>query len=226
MHLWGITCLLRGDNEAARQAFTEAIELSTVTGSVDNDILSEPELALLAIDDGDWALAGTYARRGLAAIDAGHMDGYPTTALALAVAARVAVHDGTREHGERLLSRAMVARVGCTYLMPWYSVRVRLNLAKAHVALGDRSAAWHLLREIDDLLHRRPDVGVLSDQVEDFRESLQAQRIGALLAERVLEDLAVYRLKPQQAERLREAGLRTGAVTVTSRGVEVTLAPR
>jgi len=54
----------------------------------------------------------------------------------------------------------------------------------------------------------------------------QAQRIGALLAERVLEDMAVYRLKPQQAERLRAAGLRAGAVTVTSRGVELALAPR
>jgi hypothetical protein len=55
---------------------------------------------------------------------------------------------------------------------------------------------------------------------------LQAQRIGSLLAEKVLDDMAVYRLKPEQAERLHAAGLRTGAVTVTSRGVEVTLAPR
>lgn len=178
MHLWGIACVLRGDDDTARRAFAEAIELSAVTGNVDNDILSEPELALLAIDKGDWGLAGIYTRRGLAAIVAGHMDGYPTTALALAVAARVALHDGDREHGERLLARAMVARVRCTYLMPWYSIRVRLNLAKAHVALGDRSAAWHLLREIDDLLHKRPDVGVLSDQIEDFRQSLQAQPSG------------------------------------------------
>ena len=54
----------------------------------------------------------------------------------------------------------------------------------------------------------------------------QARRIGALLAERMLEDLAIYRLKPEQAERLRAAGLRAGTVAVTSRGVEVTLLPR
>jgi hypothetical protein len=55
---------------------------------------------------------------------------------------------------------------------------------------------------------------------------LDAQRIGALLAETVLEDFPVYRLKPEQSDRLRAAGLKGGAVTVTSRGVEVTLAPR
>ncbi len=55
---------------------------------------------------------------------------------------------------------------------------------------------------------------------------LPAQRIGALLAERVLEDMAIYRLKPEQVQRMHQAGMRTGAVTVTARGVEVTLAPR
>lgn len=55
---------------------------------------------------------------------------------------------------------------------------------------------------------------------------LTGQRLGALLAEKVLEDLAVYKLKPEQAERLHNMGYKGGAVTVTSRGVEVTLAPR
>lgn len=48
-------------------------------------------------------------------------------------------------------------------------------------------------------------------------------RLGPALAERVLEDLAIYRLGAEQLERLRRAGLVPGAVTVTSRGVEVTL---
>lgn len=50
------------------------------------------------------------------------------------------------------------------------------------------------------------------------------QRLGPALVERLLEDLAVYRLSDERLGRLREAGLQPGAVTVTARGVEITLA--
>jgi len=48
-------------------------------------------------------------------------------------------------------------------------------------------------------------------------------RLGAALVEKVLEDLAIYRLGAEPSSRLREAGLTPGAVTVTARGVEITL---
>lgn len=175
IHLWGSACLLVDDLENAKTAFEEAVDVATIMGNSDTVILSEPELALIAIDAGLWSLAREHADRGVAAIDASHMDGYPTTALALAVAARVALHDGDRAAGERMLARAMRARIGCTHLLSYLSVRTRIQLAKAHVAMGDRSAAWHLLREIDDLLRKRPDVGVVSGQVEQLRQALAAE---------------------------------------------------
>ena len=48
-------------------------------------------------------------------------------------------------------------------------------------------------------------------------------RLGPALAEKVLEDLVIYRLSAELADRLRMAGLAPGAVTVTARGVEITL---
>lgn len=50
------------------------------------------------------------------------------------------------------------------------------------------------------------------------------QRLGAALAERALEDLAIYRVSAERQVSLRQLGLEPGAVTVTSRGVEITLA--
>ncbi len=175
LHLWGSACVLVDDIPAARAAFEEAIDVATAMGNTDTVILSEPELALLATETGDWQLAGVHSRRALSTIEVNHMDGYPTTALALAVAARVAVHDGDREEGDRLLARAMRARAGCTYLLPYLSMRVRLQLAKAYVAIGDRSTAWHLVREIEELLRKRPDVGVLAAEAEEFRDGLTAE---------------------------------------------------
>lgn len=175
LHLWGSACLLVDHLEGARAAFEEAVDVAKAAGNADTVILSEPELALLAMDGGHRADAAEHARRGVEAIDASHMDGYPTTALALAVAARTAIARGDRARGERLLARGMRARIGCTRLLPYLSVRARVQLAKAHVALGDRAAARHLLKEIDELLRRRPDVGVVSAQVEEFRRGLAAE---------------------------------------------------
>jgi pimeloyl-ACP methyl ester carboxylesterase len=50
-------------------------------------------------------------------------------------------------------------------------------------------------------------------------------RLGALIAETMLDDLALYRFKPEDLRNAEGRGLKPGAVTVTSRGVEVTLAP-
>ncbi len=171
-YLYGSALLLAGDADAARPALTEAAGALTPAAASDRVILAEAELAILAIEERNWPDAAAHAHRGVALIDELHVDGYATTALALAVAARVAFNDGRRAEGDRLLARAMRARVGCTYLLPYLSMRVRLQLAKAHLAIGDRSATNHLMREIDDLLHRCPDVGALSDDIEAFRRTL------------------------------------------------------
>lgn len=51
-----------------------------------------------------------------------------------------------------------------------------------------------------------------------------AQRLGQALAERMLENLSIYKLSPERLASLRQLGLQPGAVTVTARGVEITLA--
>jgi LuxR family maltose regulon positive regulatory protein len=53
-------------------------------------------------------------------------------------------------------------------------VRVRLQMAKAYVALDDHAIASHLLREIDDLLLTRPALGSLVDDVSDLRALLMS----------------------------------------------------
>lgn len=53
-----------------------------------------------------------------------------------------------------------------------------------------------------------------------------AERLAAALAERVLEDMVLYRLSAERAADLSQRYGRTpSAVTVTSRGVEITFAP-
>jgi LuxR family maltose regulon positive regulatory protein len=92
--------------------------------------------------------------------------------LAFAGAARLAVHRGDRAEADRQLTQAMRARPSCTFALPFLAVRLRLQLAKVHYAIGDRTTARHLLHEIDDILLQRPALGALVDQVSEFRQIL------------------------------------------------------
>jgi hypothetical protein len=56
--------------------------------------------------------------------------------------------------------------------------------------------------------------------------SAQAQRIGALVLESMLDGLVLHRLKPEQLQRLADAGLAPGEVRVRADGVEITTVPR
>jgi len=49
-------------------------------------------------------------------------------------------------------------------------------------------------------------------------------RLGTALAERALEDLSIYRVPADRLASLRQLGLQPGAVTITARGLEITLA--
>jgi LuxR family maltose regulon positive regulatory protein len=66
----------------------------------------------------------------------------------------------------------MRARPSCTYALPFVAVRVRLQLAKVYAAIADQGAARHLLREIDDILHHKPALGALIDEVSELRGTL------------------------------------------------------
>lgn len=169
LHLAGMTRLLTGRPGDARRAFADAVEQASAMGNADSIVLSSPELALIELDAGRWDEAERHSSVALAAIEAHHMDGYPTAALAQAVGARIALHAGDESSGERLLARAMRARVGCTYVLPYLAVKVRLQLAMAYTEAGRRTAAMHLLREIDEVLAVRPGMGRLVEEVADFR---------------------------------------------------------
>jgi LuxR family transcriptional regulator, maltose regulon positive regulatory protein len=161
--------LLTGDVDQARVLFAESATLAAMRSNIDSLVLSESELALIAMDRGRWADAGDLLEVAFTAIDEHRMHDYATSVLAFAAAARLAVHRGDLKEADRRLTQAMRARPSCTFALPFIAVRLRLQLAKVYWTLGDHASARHLLREIDDVLLHRPDLGVLVDEVAEFR---------------------------------------------------------
>jgi len=167
--LSGEAHLLVGDIERAIDLFTESSAMTATTGDSDATILSESELALLAMDRGRWTEAAEHKERAMGAIERNRMPDYATSVLAFAGAARLAVHEGDLAEANLRLTQAMRARPTLTFAVPYLAVRVRLQLAKVYFAIADAATARHLLREIDDILLLRPDLGALGEEVSEFR---------------------------------------------------------
>jgi LuxR family transcriptional regulator, maltose regulon positive regulatory protein len=91
----------------------------------------------------------------------------------------MALHRGDLTETQRELAQAARARPIATYVMPFVAVRLRLELAKLNVALGNRPAAHYLVREIDDILLARPSLGVLVEQVNELRRVVSSDPVTA-----------------------------------------------
>ena len=171
--------LLTGDVDQAAAVFAEASTLAAAMSNTDSLVDSEAELAMLAMNRGRWTEAAEHLERALRAIDEYRMQDYPTSGLAFAGAARLAVHRGDRNEAERQLTQAMRNRPSLTFALPYLAVRVRVQLAKVYWALGDVLTARHLLQEIDDILHHRPALGTLVDEVSEFSGAISTSGPGA-----------------------------------------------
>jgi LuxR family maltose regulon positive regulatory protein len=107
-------------------------------------------------------------------IEQGRLEGYWTAALVYAVGARLALHRRDRESAREDLTRAIRLRPALTHAIPWFAVQVRLELIRTQIALSDPAGARVLLREIGDILQRRPDLGSLVEQADEARRSVSA----------------------------------------------------
>lgn len=164
--------LLAGHLDQATALFSEASAIAASMGNFDTIPICESQLAWLAMDRGDWQEAARRLELALATVDDKRMHDYVFSIPTFTGAARLALHQGQTREAHRQLTRAMRARPSATYLLPYHGVRLRLQLAKVHLALADPATVRQLLREIDDILTRRPALGTLLDEVEDFRRVL------------------------------------------------------
>lgn len=180
LSLAGEAELLLGDADAADRHFAEASELATSVGNSDGQVLCDSERAIIAMDRGHWAEADALLASALRTVDEQHLEDYATAVLALAGAARLTLHRGDLKAAQRDLTRAMRARPVCTWAFPALATRVRLQLAQAHFAVGDHATARHLMREIDDILLHRPELGVLLDDIAALQSIISSPTTGAV----------------------------------------------
>jgi LuxR family maltose regulon positive regulatory protein len=199
---------LAGEVDQADDLFAEVAEEGLKLGTLEAAALALGERAAIAIGRGMWVQAEELVERALGIIRRARMEEYPSSAFVWAVAARVALHGEGAQRAQEFLARAQRLRPRLTYAVPFFSIQTRLELARAYLVLADAGGAATMLREIDAILRRQPDLGVLPAQVEQLRASLKTLRAEAPGASTLTE--AELRLLPYLATHLsfREIGER------------------
>ena len=173
----GIADLLQGGHAEAGPILARAFNDATRAGALPLAALILAELCNVAAERGDWDEITALAERAVTIVQDGHFDDYWTSALVYAWATRAALHQGNIIGARYYLGRAARLRPLLTYALPVVSLQALIELARSYISLADQAGAAAVLRQADDILQQRPDLGVLPALAGQLRSQLA--RIGA-----------------------------------------------
>jgi LuxR family transcriptional regulator, maltose regulon positive regulatory protein len=180
--LLGIAHLLAGALDAADRALADAAELGEGAGA-DTATVALAERALVAISRGAWQQAETLAERARSTSRVVWLEQHLTSALLHAVSARLAIHRDEIPTAREHLARAERLRPQLSHVLPHYAVQAQLQLARGHRAIADAATARAVLWDAEDVLRRRPSLGVLGREADELRaqlDTLHGDAVGAL----------------------------------------------
>jgi LuxR family transcriptional regulator, maltose regulon positive regulatory protein len=159
--LRGAAHLLLGEDDLADAALAEAAEEAESIGVAPSRIVALSERSLLAAARGDEARSGELALEARALVEEHGLEKYVRSALAFAVSARREAHCGNLDRARLELRRAEALTPQLTRALPWYSVQSALELAQVNLSLLDVTGARAWLALADEILLRRPLLGIL-----------------------------------------------------------------
>jgi LuxR family transcriptional regulator, maltose regulon positive regulatory protein len=172
----GVARVLTGDPDRGDAYFEDAVSIGEKGALPEVRAIARCERALLAMARGQWDRAETFAGQARDVLRTAGVEESFATPLVCAVRARVHVHRRNVPAARQELVRAQRLRPLLTYALPHVAVQARIELARAHLALADLAGARTLVREINDLLNRRPGLGTLVDEAAAVRDQLSKQR--------------------------------------------------
>jgi LuxR family maltose regulon positive regulatory protein len=200
--------LLDGDLDAADGRLADAVDLSLRARALPIAARAAAERGVVAIERHDWSAASEHARDALAIVEDGQIETFADATVVLAVAARTAAHEGDLQEAKRLLVLASRLRPKCTDFFP-LSAQFLVQLAHAYLELADTAGAQAVLRQVRDILHVRPDLGVVPQQADEIQQKLDTIHVEALGAStltaaelRLLPLLATHLTMAEIGERL------------------------
>jgi LuxR family transcriptional regulator, maltose regulon positive regulatory protein len=174
--LQGIARILCGDVDGGDASLEDGISLGEEVGAHEDVALALCERSLVAMAGGEWGRAEVFADQAGAVLRRAGIEESYATPFVCAVQARAAIHRGDVPAARRELVTAQRLRHLLTYALPYFAVQTRIELTRVHMGLADLAGARTLMREVDELLRRRPGLGTLAGEAKALRARLSEER--------------------------------------------------
>jgi LuxR family transcriptional regulator, maltose regulon positive regulatory protein len=180
LQIEGVSHLLEDDLERADTKLAHALAVAGDAHDAPVPFVSLllAERGIIAIARDDWDEADAIAQRVAPLLASGEFDGYWSSALVYAWLARVAVHGGDVDLGRDYVGRAARLRHLLTYALPLVSALALLEMTRVYITLGDAAGGRTVLRQVRDIFQQRPQLGVLPQQADELRTTLDTMRLG------------------------------------------------
>jgi LuxR family maltose regulon positive regulatory protein len=170
--LWlvGSAQALLGDLETAQATIEQAVADAAYGAQL--TVGAWAALAGIRMRRGDWDGAAAAADEGYRRlVESQYEDLLPALSV-FAVSARAAAHRGDVDLARDLLVRGQLVRPLASHAAPWISVDALLDLARAYLAISDPAGAQNALREAEQIVRRRPALGILTGELIEIRRQL------------------------------------------------------
>ena len=174
--LQGISRILCGDLDGGDLSLEDAVSIGEQADAPDDLAIALCERSLVAMARSQWDRAEVLAGQARAVLRRAGMEESYTTPFICALRARAAMHRADVPAARRELVSAQHLRPLLTYALPHLAVQARIELARVHLALADQAGARTLMREVEDLLRRRPGLGTLAGEAQALRAQLSKER--------------------------------------------------
>jgi LuxR family maltose regulon positive regulatory protein len=170
LHTEGLSYLLEGDLEQADASFAHAYDVAVSINAAPVCALALAEQFQVAVARDDWSAGESLIKRALEVVNGGPFEGYWTSALVFASAARAAAHRGDMAEAREHAGLAARLRPLLTYALPVVSLQALVELARAYLALVDPAGARAVLEQVRGILRQRPDLGTLTTAARQLDE--------------------------------------------------------
>ena len=210
LHYDALSWMLDGELDRADNLFTRAYDAAVAFDAAPLAALTLAEQALIAAERQQWVGVESMLGRAVEIVESGHLDGYWSSALIFAAAARAAAHRGKMRQARQLGQRAARLRPLLTSALPVVSLQTLIELARTYLALVDPSGALAVLEQAQDIIRRCPDLGRLPVAVERLQARVDQITVAAAIGTsslttaelRLMPLFPTHLSLPQIAERL------------------------
>ncbi len=177
-YLGAVAAYLIGHRNEARSLLETAEQLNLVFDIPALRALTMAQVAVLAIEDNDWAHAAGLTADAVALLSEHRLRESPTLHPVWCLSTLIAAKQGRVEAARVEARRAMRMVALIAHHAPWCAVQSRYLLARAHLMLGSNAAARILLSEAQGYLTSTPDAQVLTTRLEEAWQQVSKSPLG------------------------------------------------